>query len=145
MPRLPPGRYKVTVTTPDGLVAQTAEVPLGSGEAKRLRLVVEPGATLVGRVVEDASDAPAAEVEVHTRLPGLRRASTRTDQNGAFTLRGVLAGEKMRVSAFREGGTPDSGRAEVDVPALGATVQVGTIRLRPRQPQAPGPEAKPPR
>ena len=109
-PRLSPGKYQVVVTTPDGLVAQAAEVELGPGETKRLRLVVEPGATLVGRVVDDASNAPAAAVEVSTRLPGQRRVSATTDQTGAFTLRGVPAGEKgARLRLPRSRSCPDHG------------------------------------
>ena len=135
MPRLAPGRYDVSATTPGGLVAQSASVPLGAGEQKRLRLVVEPGATVIGRVVDDATNAPAAGVEVSTRLPGLRSTTTTTDASGAFTLSGALPGPAVRVVARREGGTFDTGRVEVAVPRLGVTVDSGTIRLRPRTPQ----------
>ena len=104
-------------------------------------VVVEPGATLVGRVVDDASNAPAVAVEVYTRLPGQRRASATTDPTGAFTLRGVPAGEKVRVSAVSEAART-TGFTEVAVPRLGATVEVGTLRLRPREAPPPAPEAR---
>ena len=77
----------------------------------------------------DATGATAAGVKVTTRLPGRRSSEATTDARGAFRLTGVLPGEKVRVSAHTDDGSYTAGRVELPVPQLGATVDVGTIRL----------------
>jgi RNA polymerase sigma-70 factor (ECF subfamily) len=134
VPRLLPVRYNVTATTADGLVAQARDVALEPGEVRRLELVAESGALLHGRVVEGATGAGAARVKVVTFLPGRRSVSATTDATGAFVLRGVPAGPKVRVLARPEDGARATAQVEVAVPRLGATVDLGTIRL-----QAPSP------
>jgi RNA polymerase sigma factor (sigma-70 family) len=128
-PKLSPGTYDVTAMTSDGLVARASNVTLAEGETRKVRLVAEPGAALTGHVVDDATGTPAPSVQVTTRLPGLRSAEATTDSSGAFRLRGVLPGDKVRVTAHTEDGSFKVGRAEVDVPSLGVTIDVGTIRL----------------
>jgi RNA polymerase sigma factor (sigma-70 family) len=140
--RLLPGKYDVTATTSDSLVGQALGVALAVGETKRIRVVVEPSAAVTGHVVDDATGAPAANVKVWSPLPGLRSASVTADASGAFRLPGLIAGEHIRVSAGREVPPFDSGRVEVDIARLGATVDVGTIRLRPRVPEPPAPPPK---
>ncbi len=136
--RLQPGRYDLTVRTRAGLVARASGVDVHAGELKRLQLIAEAGAVLIGRVVDDATGAPAAGVDVATWLPGNDRLETTTDGAGAFTLRGILPGPKLRVSAVREA-SDQLGRIETAVARPGQTIDVGTIRLRKRQTPAPAP------
>jgi hypothetical protein len=137
--RLLPGKYDVTATTADGLVGQSLGIVLTVGETKRIRVMVEPSAIVTGHVVDDATGAPATNVKVWSPLPGMRTAAANTDTAGAFRLPGLLAGEHVRVSASREVPPYDSGRVEVEIARLGTTVDVGTIRLRPRVPEPPTP------
>jgi RNA polymerase sigma factor (sigma-70 family) len=134
--RLAPGQYDLTAMTADGLVAQATGVTLAEGERRRVPMVAQPGATLVGRVVHEGTGAPAAGVRVATRLPGMRSSETLTDGSGAFRLRGVLPGERVRLRAGRER-PPETGTLEVTVPRLGVTVDAGTIPLRPFSAAAP--------
>jgi RNA polymerase sigma factor (sigma-70 family) len=127
--KMAPGRYDLTASSPDGLLAQARDVVLAEGDSRRLRLVAEPGAVLVGRVVEAPAGVPLSGARVSTLLPGIRRNETLTDDSGAFRLTGVLPGPEVGVSV---GGVQDVHRPErkvVAVPALGATVDLGTIEL----------------
>jgi RNA polymerase sigma factor (sigma-70 family) len=135
MPRLAAGRYQLIATTRDGLVARAAEVPLGEGETRRVSLVAEPGAIVVGRVVDDVTGAAAAGVKVNVRLPGIR-SETVTGGDGGFRLGGLLPREKVRVSSHREQDVR-VGHLEVETGGPGTIVEVGTIRLRPRDQPAP--------
>jgi hypothetical protein len=136
--RLSAGRYDVTVTTADGLVARAPGVSLAEGDASRVVLVAEPGAVAVGRVIDDATGAAAAGVKLTVPMPGMRFLESVTDTGGAFRLRGLIPGGKARISAFREQDA-GSGRVEIEAGAGGATVDAGTIRLRGRP--APPPTA----
>jgi protocatechuate 3,4-dioxygenase beta subunit len=130
--RLVPGRYDLIVETAEGLLTQASGVAVAEGETKRVRLVAEPGAVVVGRVVSDSDGQPVANARITTvALPAGRIREVRSDDSGAFRLPGVLPGPRARISVY---GLPDVHayeRREVALPGAGSTGDVGTVRLKP--------------
>ena len=106
-PDLVPRVWHVTAHVPGAVVSAGAALELVPGEERAVRLDVQAGATLVGRVVAVPGGEPMADVEVVVRsldrvLPPReeRRAEVvlRTDDDGTFRAPGLAAGtQQVRV------------------------------------------------
>jgi uncharacterized GH25 family protein len=125
--RLAPGTYDVKATTPDGSAAAQT-VTVAAGEKKTgVRLVVEAGVKLVGRVVTLGSGEPIGDANVMAMSPG-RSVQGKSGADGRFELTGVVPGET--ISLVTSGGQDFVGeRIDVDVPKGRDNVDVGTIPL----------------
>jgi hypothetical protein len=130
---LAPGTYAPLVIAPGGWVAHAAAFTLAEGETKTLRLVAEPGASIAGRVVDDATGAPVAAVQVRAMLPAWPEVLGRTNEDGTFLLEGIVPAPKVRVVAFLQG---RGARVDLEVPRPGVRVQAGTMRLEALTPAA---------
>jgi hypothetical protein len=116
------------ITAPGGFVAHTPDLELTEGATRAVRLVAQPGASIAGVVVDGATGAPAADVEVGARLPDGQRVMTRTNKDGEFVVEGVVPGPRVRLFGFASS-TLKRFSTELAVPGLGARVQAGTLRL----------------
>lgn len=124
--RLTPGKYTMTITTQKH-VARRVVLELAPGEKKtNLNYLVESGATLSGRVIDDESkgiaDATitARSKNGYSQTEGTYVASTtKSDANGHFTLSGLTTG-KLSLTAQKS----DYKAASRDV-----TLDVGHVTL----------------
>jgi RNA polymerase sigma factor (sigma-70 family) len=123
------GAYELKVTTPAGSVANQG-VALGVGETKvGVRVVVEVGARIAGRVVEVDSGAPIAGALIEGRIAG-RMVTATTTGDGSFELADLAPTDhlQLEVRVLDDEELVAEAR-EVRVPAGGATVELGTITL----------------
>ena len=91
------GSYQVKVTAAGGTVGASQLISLGEGEQRSgLRLVVDTGDRVRGRVVDADSGKPLPDVRVSTQVAS-RWIETRTDPQGAFELDGLLPGTEVRL------------------------------------------------
>lgn len=128
--RLPEGRWEVSADTPDGLVGRVDGVQVRPGQVARVRLVMEPGATVTGRVLDEVTNRPVARATVSAYLRGLRPPLTATtDARGGFRLPGVL-GPVATLRVAGAAGRHDGAFVDVAV-APGQVIDVGAVRLGP--------------
>ncbi len=73
-----------------GYVPQTVDVPASDGEPPELEVLLEPGATLRGRVTTTAGQ-PLADANV-TATPNADEAAAETDENGEYALAPIEPG-----------------------------------------------------
>lgn len=103
---VPPGRLRVLVTHPDYVEAQSELTELASGGEARLELVLSPGASLEGRVV-DTLGAPVARARVD--VVGTRtslRKSVQSDGAGRFALRALPSDVVVELARPGNGTSP---------------------------------------
>ncbi len=127
--RLPRGEVTLVATgrLPS---ADLAIAPLPGVEAGALDVVytIRRGITVTG-IVRFADDAPAAQARVTARPveagigPG-QPPGVRADGDGAFTLRGLVPGERYLLTASGDGMLEEGG-VEVDAGATGVRLRVG--------------------
>jgi protocatechuate 3,4-dioxygenase beta subunit len=125
-----PGSYELRATTVNGNSA-TLAVTVAAGEKKEgLRVVLQLGGRVVGKVVDRENDQPLAGVEIRAFASNaMNRAPVRTDATGAFTLEDIPAGESVMVMIIGDRSTHLSERRQAEI-SKGATVaDVGTVRL----------------
>jgi hypothetical protein len=127
VPKIAPGRYDVTVATPDGRLGQALDVALAEGTTRSLRLVAEPGGVVVGRVVDGTTGAPLPGARVGTLLPGFREQQTEAGGDGTFRLAGVPAGQREIYLGAGQSHAPQ----RVKVNAGKEVIDLGTVRLAP--------------
>ncbi len=96
---LRPGLYSISVQS-DRYAPFRAD-GIEAGQAQPLRIVLEQGAALAGRVVERGSGRPIAGAAVEARASRFDVRGAQTDENGAFALSGFHPGpiESLRASA----------------------------------------------
>jgi protocatechuate 3,4-dioxygenase beta subunit len=129
-PRVSAGAHELEVRTIEGSAGRLA-VTVAAGEQKAgVRLVVERGARLVGKVVDRETEAPLGNVEVRafgTSMTG-NRPVVRTDGSGSFAIEGLNAGETVSLMVTGDQGTHLGERRRIEVPS-GELIDAGTIRL----------------
>jgi hypothetical protein len=126
--RLSPGAHDLTVTTADGL-GGVLPVVVAAGEKKQgLELRIDPGAKVVGRVVELESGTPMEGVNV-TAMSPTSRVNVVTGKDGSFTLTGLSPG-RSRVD-FRpiSAETHIAEHTDVELKQGAADVDLGIIKL----------------
>ena len=103
---LPEGRQVLIVGAPGFGSGETVEVNVVAGEVREVEVRLTPGATLSGRVRDDAGnpvvDAQVMLVPDERKMRGPTRttrrfgmANAQTDENGLFTLRGAEPGPAL--------------------------------------------------
>jgi large repetitive protein len=128
--RVSAGTHELRARTVDGSSA-TLIVEISAGEKKQgVRVVLDRGARLVGRVVDMESNQPLPDVEVRAFSPSmLNRSPIRTDGSGAFAIDGVSVGDSVQVMIFGDRKTHLGERRTVEVTKGTPQVDLGTIRL----------------
>jgi protocatechuate 3,4-dioxygenase beta subunit len=121
---LEPETYDVLVTSVGGISGSLKGVPLAAGDEKRgLRIVVNEGAALRGRVVDHTTGAPVTGVRAVIDTPG-KSPNAQSDTVGTFVIKGVPQGQRLRVDLGSRGTgyLPDvffvripEGRSELDI------------------------------
>jgi protocatechuate 3,4-dioxygenase beta subunit len=123
------GTYDLKVTSFDGGVGKQ-RITLAAGERKQgLRLVIQTGSRVTGKVVELEGGAPIAGARVGGRVAG-RSVDATTRADGTFELTNLAAGDELNLDVrlhTSEDLVPEY--RQVEVPATGATVDLGLIRL----------------
>ncbi|MET0413726.1 MAG: carboxypeptidase-like regulatory domain-containing protein, partial [Polyangiaceae bacterium] len=130
------GRFRARV--PEGEVDVVARADAYSAAAQRIRaparqitLVLAPGAEIVGRVVDDASDEPVAGVTLSARSPHATEPLPHFGVSGAdgeFRLSGLQGGGWYRIDAASQRWRSDERWISVDV---GQSSEPLLLRLRP--------------
>lgn len=130
------GRFRARV--PEGEVDVVARADAYSAAAQRIRaparqitLVLAPGAEIVGRVVDDASDEPVAGITLSARSPHATEPLPHVGISGAdgeFRLSGLQGGGWYRVDAAGQRWRSDERWISVDV---GQSSEPLLLRLRP--------------
>lgn len=118
--------YDLLLTTPDHRVGRLTGVALATGEARRgLRVVVDEGVRLEGRLVDETTGQAVGGVWLGCSIPGVRAG---TDATGAFVLVGVPPG---RVDLYLPGrvGSLQGRREVVLVPERVREHDLGTLRI----------------
>jgi hypothetical protein len=120
---LPPGQYELRAFTPDRHMGRV-EVTVAAGEHKRnLRLALEAGMAVRGRLVDAESGQPLSGVRVRAG-----NGSGDSDVNGAFALEGVVL-ERPTLTFDLEGRGYAVEPEPVTVPPGATVVDVGTLRF----------------
>lgn len=129
-PRVGAGTHELQVKTTEGSAGRLA-VTVGAGEQKSgVRLVIERGGRIVGKVVDRETDAPLAGVDVRafaTSAMG-NRPGTRTSASGAFAIEGINPGETLSLMITGDASTHLVERRRVEM-TKGAEIDLGTIKL----------------
>jgi protocatechuate 3,4-dioxygenase beta subunit len=125
---LPPGQYDLRAIAPDGLGGSLA-VALAAGEHKRdLRIRIEAGITVRGRLVDHESGRPLAGVTVRASTGG-RSDGVESGADGAFALEDVRREESLSLSFGLEGRGYALEPEPVAVPAGATAADLGTLRF----------------
>ena len=127
---LHPGVYDIVASTLDGRIARAEGVSLQPGEEKRgLRLTLEAGVSVVGRVLEYGSDMAIAGIDAAVSLPA-GTISARTDRTGKFTLPQVprVSGIAVRIAGLDQARYV-SELIPVRASAAEEQLDVGVVRL----------------
>lgn len=105
LPRLQAGHYRIDVVPPRTGSANFRRMETGivSAPTRELRIVVEPGAMISGRVV-DGSGRPLGSIAVGARGPNDERASVETLLDGTFKLVGLEDGAVYNLMVNASGG-----------------------------------------
>lgn len=120
--------YEVTANHDDHMSAeQPLTHALAPGQAPELRLVLEVGGTVRGRVV-DAKRRPVPGAQVRTAGKRWGGGSASTGDDGTFELKNVRPGDH-RVSAQSSGWSPlrAPGSSDDDVQGVAVTVRAGAV------------------
>jgi hypothetical protein len=102
--RLPAGRYVLTASAEGHPPARSSPVEVDAGRTSaRVHLTIGRGGTLRGKVLDAATRKPLAgatvALDASTLIRGAPQRSTRSDEEGAYTLEGVPDGPfSVRVS-----------------------------------------------
>ena len=128
--RVNEGTHELRARTVDGSSA-TLVVNVGPGERKDgVRIVLERGARIVGRLIDAETNQPVPDAEVRTFATGMvNRAPSRSDASGGFVLDGVSAGESVQVMIMGDRKTYTMERRTVEIPKGAPQVDLGTIKL----------------
>lgn len=124
-----PGEYSVGVST-QHLTGKRATVQVAEGKIAETSLAVSLriGGLLTGRVVDALTGAPLARVEVVSQhANGLTGPLGHTDGDGRFTVEHATG--KLTLSLLKD--EYEAAVRSVEVPAVGAEVDLGTIELSP--------------
>jgi hypothetical protein len=122
------GRYELRATDAAGEAGKLAITVARGQEQDGLRVVVGPGVALVGRVVDQAHQAPLAGATVALLTDG-GMSFHAIDDNGQFQLEGLMPAEPLHLLIQRPGYLDDAREVQLP-PAL--TSDLGTITLAPR-------------
>jgi membrane-associated protease RseP (regulator of RpoE activity) len=129
--RLSGGSHELVVTTAAGESA-THVIAVQAGERKTgVRVQVEPGVRITGRVLEVATNKPMAGAVVSAYGTGNARADATAGPDGAFTLEGVTAGENVRLNVRTDDTRHVPELKELALKAGQTTFDAGTIKLLP--------------
>lgn len=89
---LAPGRYVLVASAPDFPIARSAPVDVNPGTtAEDVKIVLKPGGTVVGKVVDGVSGQPVAGAMVFADAVvtnGMRSSAGVTNTSGEFTFKG---------------------------------------------------------
>lgn len=127
---LAPGVWDVLATAPDGRHGIVRRVQLASGAKTTIRIQMNDGISVVGRLVNAETQAPLAGVTIRTRTA---RTSATTDADGRFKLTGVEPGMKVGM-AFEPNDKkmlPDF--IEAWIPEASTSFDIGTMALAPSE------------
>ena len=117
------------MTSVGGVSGSLQGVAVAAGEEKRdLVITIGEGAVVRGRVADQSSGAPVPGARVLLDTPGKSPNAT-TDATGAFAIKGVPAGQRLRVDLRVPTGPYLPDVLFVRVPAGDKELDVGTIKL----------------
>jgi hypothetical protein len=125
---LPPGQYELLASAPDGHMGRLT-VAVAAGEHKRnLRIAIQTGIKVRGRLVDHESGRPLARVRVRALGSG---ADDGVDSNadGAFALDDVPVLDRLTLSFDLEGRGYAVEPEPVAVTPGASAVEVGTLRF----------------
>ena len=141
-PLLPPGEYTVSIRAENRVPVEKQGVIVEAGmTVADINFVLSEGVTIEGKVV-DADGTPIVGASVAATVgpwPLLLVSEARTDEQGCFVLRGLMAGER-EISASAEGFTGFYGLLEAPATGVeivlrhGCTISGRVIDKRTRQP-----------
>jgi hypothetical protein len=122
------GTYQLKVSTPQGEAA-TERLEVAAGERRGgLRIVLQPGARVTGKVVA-AGGGAIAGARVSARVAG-RNLEAATGADGTFDLAGLSAGDELHVDIRSlDAPTLVPEYRRIVVPASGGTVDLGVIAV----------------
>jgi hypothetical protein len=122
---LAPGRYELRFTDAAGDAGKQAIDVSGGTPAREVRLVVGPGATVTGRVIDEREGTPLAAAMVAVVGAGGMIART-SDGDGRFTVQGLIPGDPIHLVIGHQGHA--AATRELALPAAG-TRDLGDVRL----------------
>jgi hypothetical protein len=125
------GLHELRVTTANGS-GGSQTVALGEGEERKdVRVVIDVGGRIVGRVVDLDSNQPLARIAVRAFAMGTARnePGTQTDASGRFALEGIPALEQAMLFVTDPEERHITERRQLEVKSAG-DLDVGTIRLQ---------------
>jgi hypothetical protein len=124
--QLPEGTYTFEATAADRGVGRSLPIALVTTEtATGIELVIEPGAEIVGRVV-DRAGRTVRDATVEVRVAGEKSVTATTDRDGGFAVRG-LAARSVDIVATRY---PDASSVEMRQLARGGHTDL-TLTMAP--------------
>jgi protocatechuate 3,4-dioxygenase beta subunit len=129
--KLAAGNHELVVNAAGGESA-TQVIAVQAGERKAgVRIVVQPGLRVVGRVLEHGSGKPIPEASVSAQGLGNARIQGDVAADGTFTLDGAPTGELLRLVVSGDDRRWVTEFKELEVKAGQTTVDAGTIKLLP--------------
>jgi protocatechuate 3,4-dioxygenase beta subunit len=129
--RLGPGSHELVVTAAGGQSASHL-INVVAGERKAgIRIQLQPGVRITGRVVDHATGKPIPTATVSAMGRGNDRNSTEVNPDGTFALEGGTTGERIRLFAEADSSRYVGEMKEVPITAAQPNVDAGTIRLLP--------------
>ncbi|MFL5263778.1 MAG: carboxypeptidase regulatory-like domain-containing protein [Anaeromyxobacteraceae bacterium] len=126
---VPGGPVRVSVRTPGGRTGHI-DFDLAPGQTREVEVVLDPGTTIEGRVVDGRSRSPlkGASVIVLGDPSAPPRAEATTGASGTFRVAGVPAGVR-RLRFVAAGFAPVERDFEADAGGEGASINLGDVAL----------------
>jgi protocatechuate 3,4-dioxygenase beta subunit len=129
--RLAVGTHELAVSTAAGESA-THVVDVAAGQRLTgVRIQVQPGLRITGRVVEYGTDRPVPGATVSVLAAGGARSEGEVAPDGSFALTGAPSGDTIRLMAGADPNRYVSENKELEIKPGQTTVDAGAIRLLP--------------
>jgi protocatechuate 3,4-dioxygenase beta subunit len=129
--RMAGGAHELAISTADGGTA-TQVINLAAGEQKTgVRIQVQAGLKVTGRVVEFGTGKLLTGVTVTAMGSGADRPQTDVLPDGTFVLEGAPAGEQVRLMVSGDSSTHVSEHKELEVKPGQTAIDAGLIQLLP--------------
>lgn len=122
------GIWDLLATTPELNHGMARHIQLASGAKATVRLQIEQGIEVTGRLINAETKAPLAAVQVHSHMSPIPAS---TDADGRFRIRNVQSGMKVyvRFAPPTKDVLPDA--LEAWIPEKSTSFDVGTFALAP--------------